>query len=409
MRISASLAAFLFLLSFASTLAAQQTNIGYKPAADADSKKTILLKDFHPEPTLHRAAHEIERAKFPVFDVHTHTNDAVGIGDRVDPKEMVERMDRLDIKTIVILAGMWGEKLQTIVDTMVKPYPGRFMVFEQYDWSKINDPNFGQLMVKQLDDSVARGARGLKVLKELGLGVRDASGRLIAIDDPRLDPVWEECGRLGIPVFIHVADPEAFFHPINASNERYEELIEHPDWSFYGQGFPTMQELLAQRDRMFAKHPQTIFVALHFEKRRNLDLVDKVAESIPMWCDLDRSPRRRTRTAATPRTSADYEVSRSRHVRDRRRCERGYVYELLPLARNRGRVFSLCAVSGARPLDGFMAWAFPTMFWRRSTTRTRNGYSRSSKAERFSRNRVERWPRSRKPAVRTETGVGDGN
>jgi uncharacterized protein len=269
------------LLAFASGSegAAQETGIGYKPATDAESKKTILLKDFHPEPALHAAVHEIRRAKFPVIDVHTHTNDAVGIGDRVDPQEMVARMDRLNIKTIVILTGMWGDKLQTIIDDMVKPYPGRFVVFTQFDWTKINDPNFSQLMVRQIDDSVARGARGLKVLKELGLGVRDSTGKLIPIDDPRLDPAWEECGRLGIPVFIHVADPEAFFHSIDARNERYEELIEHPDWSFYGQQFPSLQELLAQRDRMFAKHPHTTFVALHFGSwPENLDFVEQTLQ-----------------------------------------------------------------------------------------------------------------------------------
>jgi predicted TIM-barrel fold metal-dependent hydrolase len=255
---------------------AKQTGIGYQPAADADGKKTILLKDFQPEPALHAAAHEVQRAKFPVIDVHTHTNDAVGIGDRVDPREMIARMDRLNIKTIVILTGMWGEKLQAVIDEMVKPYPGRFMVFTQFDWSKINDPYFSQLMVRQIDDSVARGARGLKVLKELGLGVRDASGKLITIDDPRLDATWEECGRLGIPVFLHVGDPEAFFHPIDAHNERYEELIEHPDWSFYGPQFPSLPELMAQRDRMFAKHPQTTFVALHFGSwPENLDFVEQ--------------------------------------------------------------------------------------------------------------------------------------
>ena len=262
--------------------AAQQADTGYNAAADADRKKTILLKDFHPEPTLHAAVHQIQRARFPVIDVHTHTNDAVGIGDRVDPKEMVARMDRLNIKTIVILTGMWGDKLQTIIDNMVKPYPGRFIVFTQFDWSKINDPNFSQIMVRQIDNSVSRGARGLKVLKELGLGVRDQTGKLIAIDDPRLDPAWEECGRLGIPVFIHVADPEAFFHPVDARNERYEELIDHPDWSFYGPRFPSMQELLAQRDRMFAKHPNTRFVALHFGSwPENLDFVEQTLKRFP--------------------------------------------------------------------------------------------------------------------------------
>jgi predicted TIM-barrel fold metal-dependent hydrolase len=293
--------ALLLALSSGPEGSAQQTGIGYKPATDADSKKTILLKDFHPESALHAAVHEIRRAKFPVIDVHTHTNDAVSIGDRVDPKEMIARMDRLNIKIIVILTGMWGDKLQTIIDNMVKPYPGRFVVFTQRDWSKINDPNFSQLMVRQIDDSVARGARGLKVLKELGLGVRDSTGKLIPIDDPRLDPAWEECGRLGIPVFIHVADPEAFFHPIDARNERYEELIEHPDWSFYGPQFPSMQELFAQRDRMFAGHPRTTFVALHFGSwPENLDFVEQTLLKFPNVMietgaregELGRQPRR---------------------------------------------------------------------------------------------------------------------
>jgi len=292
----------LSLTLLAATLgSAQQSPIGYKPAADADSKKTILLKDFHPQTALHAAAHDVQRAKFPVIDVHTHTNDARGIGDRVDPKEMVARMDRLNVKTVVILTGGWGNDLQKIVDTMVKPYPGRFTVMTQIDWSKIDDPNFSQLMVKQVDDSVRRGARGLKILKELGLGVRDASGKLIPVDDPRLDPVWEECGRLGIPVFIHVADPEAFFHPIDANNERYEELIEHPDWSFYGPQFPSIQELMAQRDRMFAKHPHTTFAALHFGSwPENLDFVEQTLEKFPNVMietgaregELGRQPRR---------------------------------------------------------------------------------------------------------------------
>lgn len=295
-------AAVLCLALLAATdVTAQPTGIGYKPATDADSKKTILLKDFQPEPALHAAVHEIRRAKFPVIDVHTHTNDAVGIGDRVDPQEMIARMDRLNIKTIVILTGMWGDKLQTIIDDMVKPYPGRFIVFTQFDWSKINDPNFSQLMVRQIDDSVARGARGLKVLKELGLGVRDSTGKLMTIDDPRLDPAWEECGRLGIPVFIHVADPEAFFHLIDARNERYEELIEHPDWSFYGPQFPSLQELFAGRDRMFAKHPHTTFVALHFGSwPENLDFVEQTLQKFPNVMietgaregELGRQPRR---------------------------------------------------------------------------------------------------------------------
>src|ERR1700758_2272234 len=210
--------AFLWALGWNLLLAqspTQSSQIGYKSAADAEQKKTLLLKDFKPVSMLHVPAHEIDRAKFHVIDVHNHVNDAARIDEHMPPERVVEVMNATNVKTIVILTGMWGDKLQSVIDEMVKPYPGRFMVFTQLDYSKINDPNFGDEMVALLHDSVARGARGLKFLKDLGLGVRDESGKLVAIDDPRLDPVWDECGRLGIPVFIHTGDPEAFFLPIN--------------------------------------------------------------------------------------------------------------------------------------------------------------------------------------------------
>jgi len=284
-----------------STSQTSSSQIGYKSAADAEKKKTLLLKDFHPVSMLHAPAHEIERAKFYVIDVHNHVNDAQGIDEPIPPQRVVEVMDKTNVKTVVILTGMWGEKLQKVIDTMVKPYPGRFMVFSQIDWSKIDDPNFSQEMVAQLDDAVSRGARGLKVLKDLGLGVKVKTGKLIAVDDPRLDPIWEECGRLGIPVSIHVTDPEAFFHPIDNTNERYEELIEHPDWSFYGSQFPSKLSILQARDRAIASHPRTTFVALHMANwPENLDYVAAELDKHPNMmvefgarqAELGRQPRR---------------------------------------------------------------------------------------------------------------------
>jgi predicted TIM-barrel fold metal-dependent hydrolase len=259
----------------------QQPQIGYKAAQDAEQKKTILLRDFKPVSMLHVPEHKIDRARFYVIDVHNHVNDAQGIDEHMDPKRVLQIMDATNVKTVVILTGTWGDKLQKVIDEMVKPYPGRFMVFTQIDWSKIDDPNFGQEMVQQLDDAVRRGARGLKLLKDLGLGVKDKTGKLIPVDDPRLDAVWEECGRLGIPVFIHTGDPEAFFHPIDATNERYEELIEHPDWSFYGPQFPSLQDVLEARNRVFAKHPRTTFVSLHMGWPENLPWIAKMLDDHP--------------------------------------------------------------------------------------------------------------------------------
>jgi predicted TIM-barrel fold metal-dependent hydrolase len=278
-----------------------QQQIGNPSTQDAHQRKTLLLKDFKPVSMLHTPVHEVERAKYYVIDVHNHVNDARGTDEHMLPQRVIEVMDNTNVKTVVILTGMWEEKLQRVIDEMVKPHPGRFLVFTQIDWSKIDDPNFSQEMVAQLDDAVRRGARGLKVLKGLGLGVRDNSGKLVAVDDPRLDPIWEECGRLGIPVSIHVTDPEAFFHPIDNNNERYEELIEHPDWSFYGPQFPSKQAILDARDRMFARHPQTSFVALHVANwPENLDYVSHLLDSLPnvmiefgaREAELGRQPRR---------------------------------------------------------------------------------------------------------------------
>jgi uncharacterized protein len=276
--------------------------IQYREDPDAAKHMNLLLKDWDPKPMVHLAVHEVPRAKFYVIDVHNHVDDAQGVnGEEVPPAEVVKAMDSANVRKIVILTGMWGDKLQGVLDKMVKPYPGRFVVFAQMDWSKINDPNFSQEMVAQLDDAVKRGARGLKILKDWGLGVRDSIGKLVPIDDPRMDPVWEECGRLGIPVAIHSTDPEAFFTPTDARNERYEELMHNPSWSFYDHGFPGKQELLDQRNHMIAKHPHTTFIALHVANwPENLEAVSEWLRKYPNMyvelgareAELGRQPRR---------------------------------------------------------------------------------------------------------------------
>jgi len=295
-------ALLLILVTVAGLTLALSQEIKYSQDPAAAKRMTLLLKDYDPKSMLHVPSHEVPRAKFPVIDVHNHVNDAGGVhGEEIPPAEVIRRMDAANVKKIVILTGMWGDKLQGLIDKMVKPYPDRFMVFAQMDWSKINDPSFSQEMVQQLDDAVRRGARGLKILKDLGLGVRDSSGKLIPVDDPRLDPVWEECGRLGIPVAIHTSDPEAFFTPTDKNNERYEELMTNPSWSFHGAKFPSKQTLLDQEHHVFVKHPHTTFLALHVANwPENLDAVSSWLDKYPNMyvefgareAELGRQPRR---------------------------------------------------------------------------------------------------------------------
>jgi predicted TIM-barrel fold metal-dependent hydrolase len=144
------------------------------------------------------------------------------------------------------------------------PHPDRFIVFTEPWWQKASEPGYPKLQADQLASARAAGARGLKILKILGLGLREngTRGRRIAIDDERFDPMWEAAGALKMPVLIHVSDPEAFFLPIDRHNERYEELHVHPEWSFHG-GFPDSRELHEARNRVVARHPDTQFVLAH--------------------------------------------------------------------------------------------------------------------------------------------------
>lgn len=299
-RLAMTAAALTVLVASSATVTALE-QIKYGEQAGAAKRMTLLLRDFHPRTMLHVPVHDVTRARFPVWDVHNHVNDARGIGERIPPEQLIRSMDNANVAKIVILTGAWGETLQSVLDKMVKPYPDRFIVFTQIDWSRLRDANFSREMVAQLDDAVRRGARGLKVLKDLGLEVRDVGGKLLRIDDPRLDPIWEECGRVGIPVAIHTSDPEAFFTPLDQNNERYEELKTNPTWSFYDHGFPRKQELLDERNRVIERHPHTTFIALHVANwPENLDAVSAWLDRYPNMmvefgareAELGREPRR---------------------------------------------------------------------------------------------------------------------
>jgi predicted TIM-barrel fold metal-dependent hydrolase len=270
-------------------------------------KPPLLLADFAPRSMLHVPAHRVSRARFAAIDFHQHVDDRLnrdGSGLAFPPAKLVALMDAANVRTLVILTGPRGAALDALVAALVKPYPDRFVVFTQVDWARAGEPGFASSEAAALADSVARGARGLKVLKDLGLYHRDATGRLLAVDDPRFDPIWHAAGELRIPVAIHTGDPEAFFLPVDAANERYDELWAHPEWSFAAPGTPSLRDLLAARDRVIARHPETTFVALHVGGwPENLDYVSELLARHPntyvelgaRQAELGRQPRRARR------------------------------------------------------------------------------------------------------------------
>jgi len=240
----------------------------------AKATVSLPLSDFQPKTMLVRAEHEIARARFPVIDYHNHL-------DALAPADVLRTMDACGIERIVNITMQTGDAAIRIIDKFLSADAQRFAVIGWMNWSGVEKPDFTQVSCDRLERLVERGARGIKFWKDLGLSVRDSSGELLRIDDERLAPIFDKAAELGIPVMFHTADPDAFFLPIDAHNERYEELAAHPDWGFYGSKF-SKQELLDQRDRVIARHPGTTFVCAHVaECGENLARVTQLLRTHP--------------------------------------------------------------------------------------------------------------------------------
>lgn len=245
--------------------------------------KNLTLYDYQPRPQLVTKETHIDRSKFPAIDAHNHLRKIVDKGLEF-MKEYVRKMDDCNVRAIVDLDGGWGETLDRHLDVFTKAFPGRFYVFAKVDLDRIAEPDFSAKAVAELERAVEKGAQGLKISKTLGLGAKDADGSYIRVDDPRLDPVWEKCGELKIPVTIHTSDPVAFFTPLDRYNERLEELIDHPNWMFNKPEYYSKDDLMNQRFNVIERHPNTKFIGAHVGNLpENLELVGQWLDKYPNY------------------------------------------------------------------------------------------------------------------------------
>jgi predicted TIM-barrel fold metal-dependent hydrolase len=262
---------------------------------NVNSPPPLALKDYQPKSMLHVPETHGPRSRFANIDFHTHLSwvDRKGKADVVRhtaaPAEILPVMDAKNIRMMVNLTGGYGPLLEETVRHWQQPYPERFIVFTEPWYAKITMPNYSKFQSEQIQAAKKAGARGLKVLKTLGLYLREnvTTGPLVKVDDKRFDEMWEAAGALDMPVAIHVSDPEAFFLPTDRFNERYEELSAHPDWSFHGKDYPSNAELQEARNRVMQRHPRTKFVCLHTADSEDLPYVSGCLDRYPnMYVDI---------------------------------------------------------------------------------------------------------------------------
>ena len=218
----------------------------------------LSVEDWAPRSTLVVEEHPVPRAKFPVIDVHSHHRSSTPPG-RLD--QIVKEMDSLNLAVLVNLSGGFGERLRATVQNFGSRHQGRFAVFANPDFRGIGTPEWPRRAAQQLEADVRAGAQGLKIFKNFGMSVRDDRGRRVPVDDPAMDPLFETCARLEIPVLIHVADPAEFWSDHDARNERWLELKLRPRRKRAAP--PSFEQLIRERDSMLRRHPDVRFILAH--------------------------------------------------------------------------------------------------------------------------------------------------
>jgi uncharacterized protein len=258
------------------------------------------ILDYRPKSTLVTPAHLVKTAKFPAIDYHGHPQDLLDSEEGV--AHLVAWLDSLNVRMMVAADNMSGEglkKAMAVINASPKA-KDRVRVLAGIDFRNVG-PGWAEKAIAQLEADVAVGAVGVgEVGKGFGLSIKKADGSRLKLDDPDLDPIWDACARLKLPVFIHTADPQEFFEPIDYTNERWLELSLFPGRRYPADKFPRFEEVMAERDNLFRKHPKTTFVAAHMGWHANdLGRLGKMLDAMPnvytevgaVLYDIGRQPR----------------------------------------------------------------------------------------------------------------------
>jgi len=245
----------------------------------------ILLSDYQPKTYLTVPVSEVLKAKFPVINVHAHFRRSTPR----TPEQMDAIMGVCNVRTAIDMDGGLGQDLRDEVERFVKPYPGRFLIMANV-WfgQQLSDWNYFAKDVEKLTQAKADGAVGIKIWKNLGLWTRDENKKLLTIDDPRVDLLWTQAGKLKLPVLIHIADLPSNFDPLDRFNDRFEFLKKNLDLAYQGPKAPSPLELLAQFERVVSKHPEVTFILAHTCNRTdNLEEAGKLLDRHPnLYTDI---------------------------------------------------------------------------------------------------------------------------
>ena len=223
------------------------------------AQEDLTFEEYNPKSTLVVPENPVTSAKYPFIDIHSHQFNMAN----QDLSELITEMDKMNMGIMINLSGGSGDRLKGAIQNVKEHYPNRFGVFANVNFDGVGKDGWSEKAATQLEEDVKSGAVGLKIYKSLGLRNKDTEGKRLAIDDPRLAPVWDKCGELGIPVIIHAADPKSFWDPLDSNNERWLELKTRPGRKRSDTDPAPWQQIIDEQHNMFRNHPNTIFINAH--------------------------------------------------------------------------------------------------------------------------------------------------
>jgi len=258
------------------------------------------IVDYRPRSTLVVAEHPVPRAKFPVVDIHCHAGRNLATAESI--AQMVSEMDALNVRLCVAADNLSADRVRETMAVLAStPYADRFRLLAGINFQGVGTPGWGERAAAGVEEAIAAGAVGVgEVAKSFGLTIRKADGSRLRVDDPDLDPIWDTLARLNVPAFIHTAEPQEFFSPLDMHNERWLELSLFRDRRNYEPGQVTFEELMTERDNLFRRHPNTQFIAAHLGWHANdLGRLGRLLDEMPnvttemgaVLYDLGRQPR----------------------------------------------------------------------------------------------------------------------
>ena len=256
------------------------------------------ILDYRPRSTLVTTEHLKPRAKYPAIDFHGHPQQLLGSAEGL--ASLKASIDSHNLGLMIAAENQSGERLTRTLNLVnASPLKGRVAVFTGIDLQNVG-PGWAERAVSRLEADIKAGAVGVgEVGKGFGQTIRKADGSRLRLDDPELNPIWEAAARLGVPVFIHTADPSEFYETIDYHNERWLELALFPGRRVEEGSVPPFDSIMAERDNLFKRNPKTTFIAAHMgwhgsdlaRLGKLLDLPNVYTEVGAVLYDIGRQPR----------------------------------------------------------------------------------------------------------------------